>query len=254
MIWHSSVILSLQGTYRCVMKQVSGRAALPPGHGTPVATPLPSRPGSGACFKLSTSSHSRLGAGRRPTPKPGGNDVHRLKPRNVNRKGSIHQQEGSGWQNFWCSIPTHPQFHPTVAPLSCHQSPKPCICSSQAYRAEAGFCWPTTWGERLKGFGRRWWFESKLEKPVVTLSSRSKLDSWVQIHLWIRNWTFTKPCVFPFLNLKSPKVRHTKSLHLCWVLGFNKSFLRGFCTLLTNLISFCLPKKGWDQRNVQIFA
>ena len=50
------------------MKQVSGRAALPPGHGTPVATPLPSGPGSGACFTLSkSSSNSMLGAGRRPS-------------------------------------------------------------------------------------------------------------------------------------------------------------------------------------------
>lgn len=67
-IWDSSEVSHCRGTYRWVMKQVSGRAALPPGHGTPVATPLPSGPGSGACFTLSkSSSNSMLGAGRRPS-------------------------------------------------------------------------------------------------------------------------------------------------------------------------------------------
>ena len=57
-----------QVTYRCVMKQVSGLAVLPAGHGTPVATALPSTPGSGACFTWSTSSSlSTLGAGKRPS-------------------------------------------------------------------------------------------------------------------------------------------------------------------------------------------
>ena len=171
MIWDSPEVSHCHGTYRWVMKQVSGRAGLPPGHGTPVATP-PTGPGSGACFMLSTSSsNSMLGAGRRPSRlqskesilrKPG-NQVHvhlqkKKKCQHLVYKASWSEKypsiKGVDWQDFWCLIRTHLQC-PRIVPPCFVLNPQPSI-SSQAYRAEAGFCWPTTWGERLKGFGRRW--------------------------------------------------------------------------------------------------
>lgn len=58
------------------------------------------------------------------------------------RKGSIHllrewigKTSGVRFEHIY-SVPCSP-------PLFCPNNPQPCI-SSQAYRAEAGFCWPTT--------------------------------------------------------------------------------------------------------------